>query len=75
MSQVAKMKRKTKSHKIPMWTFIATPIALAIPLIMPWKALKHAYPDAEGLMLISIAICIAIVVISMTHWLTAAKRG
>jgi hypothetical protein len=68
------MKRKQPSHSIPAWTFIATPIALAIPLLMPWKELKHAYPDAEGLMLTSIAICMALVLISMSHWLRAVTK-
>lgn len=71
------MKRK-QQHVSPSWTFIATPLALLIMIMTPWADLNKATPDAAPVMLMLISIGMAVVGISLVHWLkelVSTKRG
>lgn len=61
-------------HHIPLWTFWATPLVLALMLLIPWAAYAKTNPDAGVLILALIAIGNATVLISITHWIKGAKR-
>lgn len=62
-----KKQRKAK-HVIPAWTYVATPVSLAAMILTPWADYAKANPEASSLILVMLSIGIAIVAISIVHW-------
>lgn len=62
-------------HHVPFWTYVITPLVIVAILVTPLDAINASMPEAAPLLLVLISIGIALIIISMTHWIKALLGG
>lgn len=58
-------------HIIPVWTYIVTPLSLASMIFTPWPAIASQSPESAPLVLVLLSVGMALVCISIAHWVKA----
>ncbi|WMP17345.1 hypothetical protein [Thiothrix lacustris] len=62
-------------HIIPKWTIVATPAALLAMIMTPWAELAQQSPESAPLVMVLLSVGMALVCISMVHWIKAIFGG